>query len=110
MKLKYILIYGCLSGGVIIGTMMAGILLGSGSFFSSATFGYLVMLVALTFIFVGVKRYRDVELGGVIRFGQAFGLALGIAVMAGVIYVGVWEAYLASTNYAFMDQYTAAVM
>ncbi len=26
------------------------------------------MLVALTFIFVGVKRYRDVELGGVIKF------------------------------------------
>ena len=110
MSLRYILTYGSLSGAVIIFTMLAGIVLGSGSFFSSATFGYLVMLVALTFIFVGVKRYRDVELGGVIRFGRAFALGLGIAAMAGVIYVVVWEAYLASTGYAFIDQYTAAVL
>ena len=68
--MKYALTYGLLSGFVIIVTMIAGIALsGSGSFFSSEWFGYLVMLVALTFIFVGVKRYRDVERGGVIKFG-----------------------------------------
>ncbi|MEI9926854.1 MAG: DUF4199 domain-containing protein [Sphingomonas sp.] len=37
------------------------------------------MLVALTFIFVGVKRYRDVENGGVIRFLPALGMGLAIA-------------------------------
>ena len=31
--------------------------------FSSVWFGYLVMLVAMTFVFVGVKRYRDIETG-----------------------------------------------
>ena len=36
--------------------------------FGTVWFGYLVMLVALTFIFVGVKRYRDVERGGGIKF------------------------------------------
>ena len=58
--MRYALTYGLLSGFVIIVTMIAGITLSdSGSFFSSEWFGYLVMLVALTFIFVGVKRYRD---------------------------------------------------
>jgi hypothetical protein len=110
MKLKYILTYGGISGAVVIATLMAGLLLGTDSVFSSVTFGYLVMLVAMTFIFVGVKRYRDLEQGGAIRFRQAFALGLGIAVMAGIVYVGAWEAYLASTNYAFIDQYIAQVM
>ena len=63
--MKYALTYGLLSGLVIITTMIAGIAFSpNGSFFSSEWFGYLVMLVALTFVFVGVKRFRDVERGG----------------------------------------------
>jgi hypothetical protein len=108
---KYALTYGLLSGLVIIATMITGLALsGQDSFFSSEWFGYLVMLVALTFIFVGVKRYRDVERGGVIKFGRAFAMGLGIAAAAGVAYVAVWEIYLAMTDYAFMDQYIAGVM
>jgi hypothetical protein len=106
--MKYALTYGLLSGLVIIATMMTGLLLSEReSFFSSEWFGYLVMLVALTFIFVGVKRYRDVERGGIIRFGPAFAMGLGIAAVAGLAYVAVWEAYLAATDYAFMDEYIA---
>lgn len=109
--MKYILTYGLISGLVIILTMMAGLLIGGqGSIFASAVFGYLVMLVALTFIFVGVKRYRDVELGGVVKFGRAFALGLGIAVVAGVVYILVWESYLAYTDYAFIDQYIDGLM
>jgi hypothetical protein len=67
------------------------------------------MLVALTLIFVGVKRYRDVERGGVIRFLPALGMGLGIAVVAAVLYVATWEVYLAATDYAFMDEYLASI-
>lgn len=109
--MKYALTYGSLSGLVIIATMLSGILLtDQGSFFSSEYFGYLVMLVALTFIFVGVKRYRDVERGGIIRFLPAFGMGLAIAAVAAVAYVLVWEAYLAMTDYAFMDEYIAELL
>src|SRR5262245_65289368 len=105
------LTYGFLSGLVIILTMITGIVFsGRESFFSSEWFGYLVMLVALTFIFVGVKRYRDVERGGVIKFGIAFAMGLAIAAAAGVAYVAVWEIYLAMTDYKFMDQYIAGIM
>ena len=108
--MRYILTYGVLSGLVIILTMIAGLVFGKDVFLSSAVFGYLTMLVALTLIFVGVKRYRDVELGGVVRFGRAFALGLGIAVVSGVIYVAVWELYQAKTDYAFINEYTDHVV
>jgi hypothetical protein len=111
VAMKYALIYGLLSGLVIIVTMITGIAFSDHeSFFSSEWFGYLVMLVALTFIFVGVKRYRDVERGGVIKFGPAFAMGLAIAAAAGVAYVAVWEIYLAMTDYKFMDQYVASIL
>jgi hypothetical protein len=109
--MRYVLIYGSLSGLVIILFMLAGLnLTDRGSFFSSATFGYLIMLVALSFIFIGMKRYRDVERGGVIKFVPAFGLGVGIALVAAIAYVIVWEIYLASTDYRFMDEYIAALL
>ena len=109
--MKYALTYGLLSGSVIIATMLTGIVLSDqDSIFSSEYFGYLVMLVALTFIFVGVKRYRDVEKGGIIRFVPAFAMGLGIAAVAALAYVAVWEVYLAATDYRFMDEYIAGIV
>ena len=63
------------------------------------------MVVAMTFLFVGVKRYRDVEKGGVIRFLPALGMGLAIGVVAVIAYVLIWELYLAATHYAFIDKY-----
>ena len=109
--MKYVLTYGLISGAVIIATMLTGILLSDqGGFFSSPVFGYLVMLVALTFIFVGVKRYRDVERGGIVKFLPAFGMGLAIAAVAGIAYIAVWEIYLAMTDYKFMDEYIAGIV
>ena len=107
--MKYVLVYGSLSGAVIAGTITAGLVLGpENSIFSSVWFGFLVMFVALSFVFVGVKRYRDVEKGGVIRFLPALGMGLAIAVVAALAYILVWEIYLASTGYRFMDEMLAA--
>ena len=73
--------------------------------------GYLIMLVALSFIVVAVRQFRDKERGGYIGFWPAFGLGLAIAAVAGVVYVLLWEAYLASTGYnAFMAQYVEAAV
>ncbi|MBV9883611.1 MAG: DUF4199 domain-containing protein [Sphingomonadaceae bacterium] len=110
--MRYALVYGSLSGLIIILVIMAGLfLIPEGSGFShSLWFGYLVMLAGMSFIFVGTKRFRDVERGGVIRFLPAFGLGLAIALVAGIIYVAVWETYLAATGYRFMDQFIAATV
>ena len=109
--MKYALVYGLLSGLVVSGVIVASIAFApDGGALHSVWFGYLVMLVALTFIFVGVKRYRDVERGGTIRFLPAFALGLGIAIVAAIAYVCAWELYEASTGYRFMDEYIAAMI
>lgn len=108
--MKYALVYGGLSGIVIIVIIVSGLTLADrDGLFTSHYFGYLVMLVALSLIFVGVKRYRDVECGGIIRFWPALKMGLGIAVVAGIVYVLVWEVYLASTGYRFMEDMFAAM-
>ena len=106
-----IFVYGAISGVIIICAITAGLVLGEGQGpWSSQWLGYLIMLVALSLIFVGIKQYRDRELGGVITFGKAFGMGLGIALVAGVAYVISWELYLAMTDYAFIDSYTQGII
>ncbi|MEP3224831.1 MAG: DUF4199 domain-containing protein [Parasphingorhabdus sp.] len=110
-SLKIALIYGLISGAIIISTMIFGLLASDGQgFFASEYFGYLLMLVALSMIFVGVKRYRDTQLGGVVKFFPAFGFGLAIAAIAALVYVCVWELYLYNTNYAFIGQYAAGII
>ena len=72
--------------------------------------GYLIMLLALSLVFVGVKRFRDRALGGVIRFMPAFLMGLGISAVAGVIYVIGWEITLAVTDFSFINEYSTAAV
>lgn len=109
--LRIALIYGGIAGAIVISVITFGLANSEGKDFSSSqTFGYLIMLLGMSLIFFGVKRYRDRELGGVIKFMPALLLGLAISVVAGVVYVTVWEIYLASTDYAFIDSYTQGVI
>ena len=85
--IRYALIYGTIAGTIVISVISAGIALDRPNHTTSEWFGYLVMLLALSLIFVGVKRFRDVECGGVIGFGRALGLGLAIAIVAALIYI-----------------------
>ena len=103
---KIALTYGILSGTIVIVTMILGLVVSDGgSFLSSELFGYLTMLIALSMIFIAIKRYRDQELGGVIRFLPALAMGLAVAVIAGVMYTLIWELYSMSNGYAFIDSY-----
>lgn len=108
--MRYVLIYGAIAGAIAIAVITATIAVDSLNHLQSQWFGYLIMLAALTLLFVGVKRYRDVECGGVIGFGRAFAVGLGIAVVSGLVYVAGWEAYLATTDGSFMRDYAAATI
>ena len=66
-------------------------------------FGYVTMLVALSAVFVAIKRYRDTELGGVIGFWPALGLGLGISVIAGIIYVARVGAFARADAHGFRE-------
>lgn len=106
--LRYSLIYGGLSATVLAAFIaVLGLYHDSSGWVASLAFGYSIMLVAMSFIFVGVKRFRDVERGGVIGFWRAFGLGLLIALIAGTAYALIWEVYLALTGNVFMDKFIA---
>jgi hypothetical protein len=107
--MRYALVYGGIAGAIAIAIISAGLALDLPSHATSEWFGYLVMLVALSLIFVGVKRYRDVECGGIIRFGRAFGLGLAIAGVAALIYVIGWEIYLAVSDRDFIGEYAQGI-
>jgi len=104
--IRIVLTFGLISGLVTIGGMLGAMHFAGHSLW----LGYLVMLVALSAILVGVRQHRDQALGGVIRFWPALGIGLGIAVVASLAYVAVWEVYLAATHYTFMDQYAASML
>ena len=108
---RIVLTYGLISGLVVITGILGSILMSGGDApHSSVWLGYLIMLVALSSILVGVKQHRDQALGGVIKFRTALLMGLGIAVVASLAYIAVWEVYLAATGYTFMDQYVAATL
>ena len=105
--MRYALVYGGLAGAIVIAIMCAGLAFtGPDSVFHTLWFGYLLMFVLQApFLFLGIKRYRDIDRGGVIGFLPAFGLGVAIALVAGLAYMIGFEAYLASTGYTFLDQY-----
>lgn len=108
---RIIFTYGVISGTIVILSMMFGIFAGgSQSFWASEFFGYLIMLIALSMIFVGVKKIRDESMGGVIKFWSALGAGLAIAAIAGIMYVTIWQIYLTITDYAFINDYTADII
>lgn len=107
---RYVLIYGVIAGAISISVLIAGLAYDFSGHTGSMWFGYLVMLIALSLVFAGIKRFRDVECGGVIRFGRAFGLGAAIAAVAGLIYVAGWEMYLAATGWDFMGDYSRSIL
>lgn len=104
--IRIIVVYGAIAGAVTITSMLLGMSLGAHSVWA----GYVIMLAALSLIFIGIKRYRDTELGGVIRFPAALGVGLGIALVASVVYVVGWELYMYLTNYTFFASYAQSII
>ena len=99
-----------MAGLIIIAGVIGTIAIEGGEPHGNVWLGYLIMLLGMSAVFMGVKQHRDRHNGGVIKFLPALGVGLGIALFASLAYVLVWEAYLAATDYAFMDQYIAATL
>jgi len=109
--LKTAIRFGVPAGIMGIGAIILGLALSGGTgFLASVQFGFLTMLVGLSLIFIGIKRYRDRELGGTIKFISALILGIAIAAVAGIAYTVIWEVYQFSLGYPFIDQYTAGLI
>ncbi len=109
---RKILYYGAIAGLIAGGSLsvvtvtmrhsMGGVL--------GMAVGYLTMLIALSAIFIAIKQYRDVDRGGVVKFLPAFGLGLGISVVAGILYVTAWELTQWLTHMDFANGYARAMI
>jgi len=105
--LRKILLWGVIGGAIAGGLLsLAVLVLGRHDMAS----GYLIMLLGLSTIFVAIKRQRDLEQGGVIRFGQALGLGLAISLIAGLVYVAIWESSVALAGIDFAGDYARGVI
>lgn len=110
--LRKILSYGGVAG-LIVGLPLFGMTVamkGHPPLAWGMVIGYLTMLIALSTVFVAVKRQRDADGGGVIRFWPAFGLGLGISLVASVMYVLTWELALAVTGMDFAGSYAKTLI
>jgi len=105
---KTVLVFGLISALVISGLMILFAIFGAYSHDSlGMVLGYASMLVALSFVFVGIKSYRDNYNGGLISFGKAFKVGLGIALIGSTMYVLTWLVIYYFFMPDFMDQYAS---
>ena len=104
--------YGGLGGLIVILIMIIGFEMTDfettqkGTTATSQTFGFLIMFIALSLIFFGMRRYRNIEHGGVISFGKALLIGLAMSMFAGIVYVIIAEIYLATSGKDFIGHYT----
>ncbi len=107
---RIILLYGIPGAIIVGGPMLYGMLTGQQDAANGAIIGYTTMLVALTGVFLGVKHYRDRDLGGVIKFLPALGVGLAISAVASLGWVIAWEASLAITKFDFGAVYSQMML
>ncbi len=109
---KSTLLFGLLAGGLVTAMMLySSILCYSNPEFESNDFlGYTFLIAAFSFVFVGIKRYRDKHGNGSISFGKAFTTGLYITLIATGMYLGVWlvEYYVFMPD--FLNNYTLHVL
>lgn len=110
---KNILVFGAISGVIIsafMGISMAIMGCGSGDKdggSGSMIIGFSAMAVAFSFIFVGVKNFRDKQNGGILTFGRGVLLGLMISLVASTLYVITWGVEFHFFMPDFMDKYSA---
>ncbi len=110
---KTILIFGIISGlistSLFIGKMLLG-KAGQEDFKNGLIYGYTLMILAFSLIFVCTKITRDKYNGGSISFGRAFLVGLYITLIASTIYVIVWLIDYHFFIPDFMEKYSAHVL
>jgi len=83
------LVAGLIATSLYIGLMILG-KAGDMDFKNGMVYGYTLMILAFSLIFVGTRITRDKYNGGAISFGKAFRVGLYITLIASTVYVIVW--------------------
>jgi len=109
---KTVLVFGLILGGIITAMMIYGAIYccRNPESKSNDLAGYAALIVAFSFIFIGIKNFRDKHSGGLIGFGKAFKVGALITLVASTMYVVVWlfDYYLFVPD--FIDKYTQHIL
>lgn len=106
---KNIIIYGLIAGIVVSFLMLFSISIGF-DFNIGLLIGYASMLIAFSFVFVGIRNYREKYNGGVISFGKAFKIGIMIVLIASTIYVIAWLIDYYFFNPDYLEKYAAHML
>ena len=109
---KTIVTYGLIAGLIVTAMMIYSTYscYTNPNFKPGEIFGYASMLIAFTFVFIGIKNFRDKQNQGQITFGKSFKIGALISLVASTCYVGVWlvEYYVFFPD--FMEKFTASAL
>lgn len=101
----------------ILGGIIAAIVMASMVFYMKANpgqepnaiIGFIAMLLAFTFLIMGIKQQREIN-NGSITFGRAFLTGLGISFIISTIYVLAWLVIYYNFFPDFIDKYSEMVL
>jgi Protein of unknown function (DUF4199) len=109
---KTILTFGIISGVLASALMIATLPLLK--YFEHGNkgmvFGYTAIVLVSLLVFFGIRSYRDNLAGGVITFGRAFAIGIGITLISCTIYVITWEIVYFNFMSHSMDGYFARLI
>jgi hypothetical protein len=77
---------------------------------SQEVLGYASMIVALLFVYFGVRHYREQENNGTLRFAEGLRIGLGITLIAALCFGILDVIYVKWMNPGFMEEYYANVL
>jgi hypothetical protein len=106
---RTIFVFGSISG-VLVGIFLVALTTWGSTSTSSEWLGYATMILALSLVYVGVRNFRDKYNDGLISFGKALRIGVGIMLIASTFYVGVWLVEFYCFLPDFMEKYAAAMV
>jgi hypothetical protein len=96
---KSILRYGLFSFLSALILFLCALVFGQGlSFETQTVLGYVTIVASLTFVFFGIKHFRDQENSGVISFKKALGIGMLITLFAALGFAIIDYLYTAYIN------------
>lgn len=100
-------LFALLSAAVLF---LAALVLGKElSYSTQEVIGYLSIIISLSFVFFGIKHFRDKENDGHITLGKAFTIGILISILAALGFAMIDFLYTAVINPKFIDEYVATM-
>ena len=105
---KIVLTFGLVAGAVMSAMMLLMLpMMKRADFDNGEVIGYATMVAASLAIYFGVRRYRDEIAGGVVSFGRALAVGVGISMVAAACYTATWEVIYYKLAPDFGEKYGA---